>query len=331
MEYLKLVRWSNLIMIALTQYLVRYMLIQPPLIVYGLQPILGHGLFLLFVLSTILISAGGYVINDYFDIKIDAINKPQELTVGRSIKRRYALTLHLILTGVGVALAFLVGYNAGNWQLGFIQVISAAMLFIYSQTYKKTFLIGNLMIAILTATAVLAVPFFEVRALSTFAHLHPETATVYDYLVLVLISYTAFAFYTTLIREIAKDAQDVVGDSHVGSRSLPVVWGLKTTKWIVSALTLGLVGAVIFVQIFLFQQSIGTEAAQASLLVPVYLFSVLIMAVGALFSTMVAEKPSDYKRVSLLLKLTMLFGVLNIAVSSWDYVMANPTMLLQLK
>jgi len=322
MEYLKLVRWANLLMIALTQYLVRYMLIQPPLIVYGLQPILNHVQFLLFVLSTVFISAGGYIINDYFDIKIDAINKPDELTVGRTIKRRYALTLHLILSGIGVALAFFIGYYAGNWQLGFIQVIATALLFIYSQTYKRSFLIGNLMIAVLTATAVLAVPFYEYLSLATLANLHPETATVYDNITRLIIVYTIFAFYTTLIREIAKDAQDVVGDSHVGSRSLPVVWGLKATKWIVAGLTFVLVASLIAIQIYLFKQGATLE--------PVYLFLVLIMALGALFSTMVADKPSDYKRVSLLLKLTMLFGVLHIAVSSWEYVMGNPTMLLQL-
>lgn len=105
--FLKLVRWANLAFIILTQCLFYY-------IVFGsiTQPTAGNNfLFLLLVIASVLIAAAGYIINDYFDLHIDVLNKPQKVVIDRKIKRRWAIVLHLVFSAIGLALSFYISYR----------------------------------------------------------------------------------------------------------------------------------------------------------------------------------------------------------------------------
>ncbi|MGK7397038.1 MAG: geranylgeranylglycerol-phosphate geranylgeranyltransferase [Candidatus Cyclobacteriaceae bacterium M3_2C_046] len=202
--FLRLIRVQNLLIIFLTQYLVAIFLIgtSDNWWLYLFDP----GLFLL-SFSTLLIAAAGYIINDYYDIKIDYINKPHRVIVGRLIKRRHALFIHLSLN----ILAVLTGIFLSLW-IGFIYAITAFLLWFYSNHLKRLPFIGNLLVSFLTG-------------LSLFI-----LALYYRENEILIYVYAVFAFGITLIREIIKDMEDLKGDANFGCRTLPVIWGIRKVK-----------------------------------------------------------------------------------------------------
>jgi 4-hydroxybenzoate polyprenyltransferase len=154
-------RWQNLLMIACTQYVIRYFVVAPILINGSMQLLFTHEEFALLVLSTISIAAAGYIINDYFDSGIDAINKPNKLHVGTTVTATQALVLHTAFSIFGIILGVYVDAKVGIYKLSLIQAITVGLLWFYSSEFKKQFLIGNLVIALLTALVPLIVVIFE--------------------------------------------------------------------------------------------------------------------------------------------------------------------------
>ena len=148
---LRLIRYRNLIIIALTQYMMRYFVIWPILKVNGFELQMDRWHFLLLVLSALLITAAGYVINDYFDTRTDMLNRPETVVVGRSVSRRSAMLLHIILNIAGVGLGIYLSLYIGILSLGVAYLLAAGLLWFYSTTYKRQFLIGNLIVAVFTA------------------------------------------------------------------------------------------------------------------------------------------------------------------------------------
>jgi len=204
-----LVRWPNLAIMLLSLVLVRVLLLPG-------QP-LGGGLlaprFGLLVLAALLVAAAGYIINDYYDVKIDAINRPARLVVGRLLRRRHAMLAHVVLSGVGVVLA-----AALSWRLGAVTLGAALLLWGYSARFKRLPLVGNVSIATLTGALIL------LPALLPLAT--PEGRLK------ALWLYALAAFLLTAVREIVKDLEDMRGDAQHGCRTLPLVWGVARSKWV---------------------------------------------------------------------------------------------------
>lgn len=218
-----LVRWPNLLIMLLSLVLVRAGLLLPgqPVGAALLAPRFG-----LLVLSALLVAAAGYIINDYYDVKIDAINRPDRLVVGRVVRRRTAMLAHLVLSGAGVLLAAFLSPLLGAVTLG-----AAALLWGYSARFKRVALVGNVSIATLTAALVL-LPELQLQT---------GNSAVWPY--------ALAAFLLTVVREIVKDVEDMRGDAQHGCRTLPLVWGVVRTKWVagfflacLALLTLGAIG-----------------------------------------------------------------------------------------
>lgn len=192
------------------------------------------------VLSTVLIAAGGNVINDYFDTRIDRVNRPGTVIVGRSVKRRMAMMGHMILTGGGVLLGVAVAWRSGQWPLAAIPVFSAASLWYYSTKFKRTFLLGNGLVALLVALVPLTVGLYEIPALGrsyggTMQGNLPGGEVVelvfhFDGLRWWFLGFSGFAFLSTLVRELQKDMADIRGDQADGCRTVPIVLGMKWAK-----------------------------------------------------------------------------------------------------
>ncbi|MCK4746009.1 MAG: UbiA family prenyltransferase, partial [Bacteroidales bacterium] len=148
MTFLKLIRFQNLFIIAATQYMMRLFIVVPILAVNGFEPQLDHFHFFLLVFSSIAITAAGYVINDYFDMKTDLLNRPSTVIVGRKISRRWAMILHIVLNTTGVFTGVYLSWYVGMPGFGLAYVLAAGLLWFYSTTYKRQFLIGNLIVSI---------------------------------------------------------------------------------------------------------------------------------------------------------------------------------------
>ncbi|MGI4733746.1 MAG: geranylgeranylglycerol-phosphate geranylgeranyltransferase [Janthinobacterium lividum] len=214
-----LVRWPNLAIMLLSLVLVRGPLLLPgqPLGAVLLAPRFG-----LLVLAALLVAAAGYIINDYYDVKIDAINRPDRLVVGRLLGRRQAMLAHLVLSGVGVGLAL-----ALSWRLGLVTLGAALLLWGYSARFKRLPLVGNVSIAALTAALVLL----------------PELQLLTGRKAVWL--YALAAFLLTVVREIVKDIEDMRGDAQHDCHTLPLVWGVARSKWVAGLFLACLVALVL--------------------------------------------------------------------------------------
>ena len=219
MKYLKLIRFQNLVVMVLIQYLIRFTLIIPK---YGKENVLSDFYFVLILFSILLIVAAGYTINDYFDIKVDSENKDKDVIVGRTIKRRTALVIHFILTSVGLISGFYFAYKINHLEISIILIFCAYILWIYNLKLKRIFFLANFIIAGLSAVFVTSIATLEI--LLKYNH----NSSFNNIKILILIA--TFAFILSLMNEIIKDLKTLEGDKKYKIRTLPTVWGLLKTK-----------------------------------------------------------------------------------------------------
>lgn len=298
--FLRLIRFVNLLYIALAQWLVQYTIIRPILAQAGVATTLDALHLGLLIFSTILIAAGGYVINDYFDVKIDAVNKPRRIFIDRTIKRRSAMLLHQLLSGAGILLGFYVAWKAGNIRLGFIHPIVAALLWFYSTGYKRQLLIGNVIISLLTALVILIVALYEQHLFK------PESAAVnaaaYTIFILVFF-YFLFAFLISMMRELVKDMEDVEGDMRYGCKTLPVVMGVGKSKWLVYGIALLMTAFLVYLQ--------ARQASGGDFISVLNVFTMLELPMGiAMYLLYKADARKQFSQVSGAIKIIMLMGIL---------------------
>ncbi len=239
--FLALTRPLNLLIIVLTMVTMRYGLLRGMLWPEGHELQQGLPEFIALVLSTVLIAAAGNVINDYFDTRIDRINKPDDVIVGRTVKRRIAMAGHLVLSVAGLLIGAWVAWRAGAMRLAVIPAFAIGALWSYSTTFKRRLFIGNGLVATLTALVPLTVGLYEVPLLESrygtsliATGVPSEVAESYFKLLWAgILLYTVFAFATTLVRELQKDLADVRGDQADGCRTVPIVLGQRWAKGIV--------------------------------------------------------------------------------------------------
>ena len=313
-QYFKLIRIKNLLIVAMTQYLMRYAVILPILKIKGYESQFGHLNFLFLVFATVLLTAAGYVINDYFDTKTDLVNRPESVVVGKFIKRRSAMALHILLNTFAIGFGFFISYRIGIWKLGFIYVIISALLWFYSSDYKKRFLVGNIIVAFLTALVPLITVLYEIPPLNAY---YSEALVLLKQnfmdLTFVVFGFSIFAFITTLTREIIKDAEDIEGDKEFGRRTVPVVLGLKKTKWIINFLNFSTVATIILVLIRYLscRESVRGICLQLDYVSIIYIIIFILFPYFFLiYKTYAAESVKQWRFISNLAKIIMLFGII---------------------
>lgn len=302
-SFFKLVRWLNLLITALTMCLVWHCIMGMP---GGLQ-------FTLLVVSMVLIQAGGYVINDIFDMEIDAVNKPNKRIVGEIFSEKQSNVFYIALTviGLGCGLAASLMATGRNFITVFASLILlACFLYSYSSRYKKQLVIGNLIVSLSVAFAVFLPWLFQIVAmLGDEAMLLENQEWMHVTLHIVLI-YTVFAFAMTLIREIVKDMQDVKGDGYQHCRTIPIVWGMKAAQIIVLVLSLATFIMILYAKAYLYDfgfkiTSYMLEGAG------IFMF---VMLFGNVFSLLDSSLRTSkhFHMQSIAMKISMLIGVLSI-------------------
>ncbi|MCB9047074.1 MAG: geranylgeranylglycerol-phosphate geranylgeranyltransferase [Chitinophagales bacterium] len=228
MAWLQLIRWQNLIIVFLTQ-LFAWGCVIIPMQNYSPEPlVLTWNNFLLLSLSTVLIAAAGYIINDYFDVKIDIINRPEKLILEKRIPMKLAIVVHTIFNITAIALAIVVARRAGHYSFLAMQLGCTIMLWLYSTTFKRQFVTGNVVVSILTAFTIVVLMLYE-SAIRFYLHkdffIHGGQGLIPNP-VWVLGTYAYFAFMLTWMREIVKDMEDFKGDAEQGCVTMPIKWGL---------------------------------------------------------------------------------------------------------
>jgi 4-hydroxybenzoate polyprenyltransferase len=315
MHFLRLIRPVNLLVIALTMYAVRVFFLPymsphvSPADTWNSEP---FDYFLL-VLSTMIIAAGGNIINDYFDVKADRINKPEKLIITKYIKPRWAILTHWIFNFIAFAIACYLSWRYETFWYMFIHLLSINALWFYSMYFKRRFLIGNLIIAALTGLVPIlcGIHFlglthpFDRDYLPSSWHIAGQDSWVdeVNLKIFFVLFFAIFAASLNLVREIIKDIEDVEGDLVLRAKTLPIVLGKRKTKWVaIGLLILILLLSSPFIgEAYTIYNNGFLIAMAPALLVILGIFIVIIQLWNA------TEK-QQLKRADLILKLVMMIG-----------------------
>lgn len=238
MPLLRLIRWQNLLIIFLTQLLAWACVILPAAGDADTPLLLHTENFMMLSLSTVLIAAAGYIINDYFDIKIDMINRPHKMVLEKRIPLKAAIILHSVFNICGLFLAFMLARQGNHYGWMLLQLACTLLLWFYSTHFKRQFMTGNVVVAALTGLTILTLIVYE-PLLHTYVLRKPFISTSEGIMpnpVWVLGIYTFFAFMLTWMREIVKDMEDFKGDAEQGCVTMPIKWGLQKSVWFTQAL-----------------------------------------------------------------------------------------------
>ena len=256
--------------------------------------------------AIVLIAAGGYVVNDYFDVKIDRINRPDAVIVTRSISKPAAMRLSISLSIAGALCGITAAWLLRSMTLGIIYVLVPGLLWFYSSSYKRLLIIGNLIIALLAGLTPLVIALANVAQLKLlYASILPYTTLEHD-LYAWLGGFALFAFLLTWIREIIKDLQDQMGDRELECHTMPVVWGETWTKIFVTlliAITLALIG-------WLWWAVLPFDKSWTGLSTRYIALGIVIPTICTLWLLWSAKISSDYKTCQQVVKFTMLIGML---------------------
>jgi 4-hydroxybenzoate polyprenyltransferase len=311
-SFLKLIRWPNLLIVVLTMVLMRYAVIETVLekISIDLYSIAGTAssmslqlpwyLFLIVVAATAFITAGGYIINDYFDIKTDLINRGKVI-VGTKIQRRQAMMYHNIFNMIGVAAGFYVSWKVRYLWMGVLFLLVSGLLYFYSASYKRQFLIGNMIVAVLTAMVPMLVVLFEAPVLYQYYAVNAIKMPDLDIIFYWVGGFSIFAFLTTLIREIIKDIEDFEGDVAYGRNTVPVVIGIMTSKIVAVSLIIITIALLYLIWYFKLNDTITLIYLSAAVVLPL---------VYVIYQVIKSQNRKQLHSASRIMKVVMLTGIL---------------------
>jgi 4-hydroxybenzoate polyprenyltransferase len=286
-------------MLALMQLIFRYGFLK----LENIPLALADWQYLLLVLSTVLLAAGGYVINNIFDQATDHDNKPDTVIVGRSISEAHAYNIYVALNITGVGIGFYLSNVIQKPGFASIFIMIAAALYFYATSLKQMVLIGNIVVAALLSCSVIIIGIFDL-----FPVITPENQPMMANLFSILLDFAVFAFMINFIREIVKDLEDVNGDYNQGMSTLPIVLGISRTAKITFGLS--------FIPILVILVYINTYLIPL-LYATIYMF---LFILGPLFYFMIkiwtAKKQKEFHSLSLLSKWILFFGILSVLVIS---------------
>ncbi len=301
--FFRLIRWPNLIFIAITQMLFYYCIYTPLLRNFPSNN--NQLLFFILMTASIFIAAGGYIINDYFDIQIDIINKPERIVINKFIKRRWAIVWHLFLSTLGILLSLYVSFKTGVWLITAVNVFCIALLLFYSTTFKRKLLSGNLIIAALTGWVILVIYLFGgAQIFSLQGWSTPVSNLNVPKFFKFTMLYTSFAFIMTLIREVIKDLEDMEGDRKYKCETMPIVWGVPAAK-IFTAVWISVCIALLAILQLYSWQSGWWGAAVYILLLTILPMALLLQKLYNAFTS------AQYNALSKIVKMVMLAGILS--------------------
>ena len=299
MKYLKLIRFQNLLMIALMQCIIRYGFLK----LQKVELALADWQFALLVLATVFIAAGGYIINDIMDQETDSINRPNQVIVGRSISESMAYNLYFGFTIAGALIGFYLSNLIYRDNFFGIFIITSLLLYIYATSFKQIAVIGNILVSLALALSVIIVGLFDII---------PATDQVNRFQMMLwlelLFDYAVFAFLLNFIREIIKDLEDINGDYNQGMRTLPIVLGVSRTAKVVAVIT---AIATVILLWYINNHLMNSGLYIATIYALVFLVSPLIFAVVKVWT---ATTQKEFHLLSNVMKAIIFFGILFILI-----------------
>lgn len=306
MKYLKLIRFQNLLMLAFMQLVFRYLFLEQSYVDLALTDFN----YILLVIATVCIAAGGYVINNIMDQDTDEIAKPQNRVVGISISETVAYNWYIGLTIVGVGIGFYLSNVIYKPTFASMFILVATLLYMYATSFKQIPVLGNVVVALMLSTSIIIIGLFDILpAIDIDNRFRMKEA--FD----ILMHYAIFAFIINLIREIVKDMEDMDGDYQSGINTLPIAIGVQKTKIIVGVLTVISIGILAYyVNSNLFELDYVVYYAMIVIVGPLIYFGVKLLN---------AATKKEFHHLSLVLKIILFFGILSVAVIVYNLKLVN--------
>ena len=291
MDFLKLIRYKNLLMVLLTMFLTKYALIDSQIPLASLSSF--H--FVILSSSVILISVGGYLINDVYDVNTDVINRPNRLYIDRIISFKKAKYVSFFTSFTGFLLGLYLCIVNDLMYLIWFFLFCILSLFFYSYDLKKRILSGNIVISILCSLTILLTYLFHAKFLTGAVFFGTS-------LYKIIIGYAFFAFFTTLIREIVKDIEDVNGDLKIKAKTLPIVIGRKRASKVAFLFSCILLFFLFLTLLFFRTNDLFLGYGMLFMVIPLLFF---------MRKLWVSQSKKDFYVLSTLLKFIMLSGILS--------------------
>lgn len=306
MKYLKLIRYQNLLMLAFMQLVFRYLFLEQSYVDLALSDFN----YILLVIATVCVAAGGYVINNIMDQETDEIAKPQNRVVGVSISETVAYNWYIGLTIVGVGIGFYLSNVIYKPTFASMFILVATLLYMYATSFKQIPVLGNVVVALLLSTSIIIIGLFDILpAIDVDNRFRMKEAFS------ILMDYAIFAFIINLIREIVKDLEDMDGDYQSGINTLPITIGIPKTKIIVGILTVISIGMLAYyINSNLFELDYVIYYTMVFIIGPLIYFGVKLMN---------AETKKQLHHLSLVLKIILFFGILSVAIIVFNLKLAN--------
>ncbi len=303
MNFLKLIRYQNLLLLAFMQLIFRYGFMKYQAVYLFLNDF-QYGLL---VLSTVLIAAAGYVINDIMDQETDADNKPNNVIIGKSISEAMGYNLYFALNVTGVGIGFYLANIIQKPTFGGLFIIIVTILYLYATSFKRVLLIGNIIVALVLSMSILIISVFDL-----LPNLYPDNRRQMAVIFSIFTDYAIFAFILNFIREIVKDMEDVDGDYNQGMNTLPIALGISKTVKVVFAL--GILATLLllwYINTYLMASQLYFAVIYGLLLIvgPMIFFVVKIWN---------ATSKKDFHLLSTVLKWIIFFGILSVAVITFN-------------
>ena len=303
----KLFRVGNLIITAVLFYVVRFGLFVPLYEIMGVPPQLSSVEFLLLVVSTILTMAAGYLINDYFDLGIDRINRPQEVYIGNIMTAEFANVLFYVIAMIAILIGFFLGKQVDFVNLGSVYIVTTLVLYFYSLRYKRRVFWGNFAISLLSGYLIVHVWLFEFFALHRNIELFFEAQRMqwFRSVNFIVFFYAGFSFLISFLREVVKDMEDQKGDAAEDCRTMAIALGMSKTKkllWGIAAVLIG--GMGVFQYILL-----GMQGYYYATMLFIFIQIPLVILMVKLQK---AQTEKQYHEISTGLKVVMFFGILSL-------------------
>lgn len=292
---IKLVRWPNLFIVFITQCVVWFHLVSYALTNQNLTSNLNTFQFIILSFTTIIVAAAGYVINDIKDVKIDLINKPDKVIVGKIIAINTSYFFYYTLLSLGLTLAIFLGFQLNKIPFVILFPIAAGCLHTYATVFKKSNLIGNILVSIFVASVPLIIFLADADQFSL-----ARDTRLYN----ILLLYSVLAFLANLAREIVKDMQDIKGDKAFRAETFPIRYGFQTTKYLIYAIL------IILVLILVAWTFIYDFSNQSNLSIGLGTLPLIIIASYLIISLSRFNTPNELGKWSLGIKLFMLFGLI---------------------
>ena len=275
------IRLYNIFIIIIAQYFTSIFIIS---IDTSISSILFDFQLFLLILSSSIAIASGYIINNFYDYEKDLINKPIKSKIDKVIRKRTKLSLY-------VALNFLCIYTSSlvSWRAVLFFSIYIFVIWLYSHKLKRILFIGNIVSSLLSV-----IPFFIILI-------------YYKNFELIIFLYAIFLFIIVYMREIIKDLENIKGDFTLDYRTIPVVYGEKSSKYLLSIVSLFTV-AIIYILL---------SGFDTGMMFYYYYFSIAVL----LFFIIVLWKYDSKKYYNFLhnlLKFLIVLGVLSIVLIDFD-------------